>query len=270
MLALACAICLAVGAAPPASAPTLQPALLPPALTAIEQQMAQVRVSTETISIRENTVDHGGNTAIVLTLGHEGLSASTMLETGEIRVSPAEGALVASLGRQSIATREIGASTYVHVAPLARIDGGRPWVIEHPPRSATPQGDPTLAPQSAGGGFSALATLLDDALSVRDVGATSLDGVAVDHFSAMLAPGELPGLTRPARAEQPTVELDVFLAPSGLPLRTVTTLRCPGFTNTSTTGILAVGTPLAKVHKPPTSQTIGVRALSKIPAQPLR
>jgi hypothetical protein len=273
---------------PPAPVPTV----VPPALQALEQKMAQIHVNTARVSERF-VVGGLGSTAGGADLG-SGIGKGKSFVTvgaGSIRFTPSAsmfathveipgehvpGAL-ASTGQ----TRTIGQTTYTYTPSAASFDGGRPWVRgrrKPPPKFGSKAAlvvavldalAPTLAGPSDGSAepFATLIDYLGDAVSVSEGGAVTVDGQQTIEFTASLPvvkllAGKLSG-KQLAKIEgesrkhpsEGTVELEVFIASDGLPVRTV------GASGNRTEGlgiqedILALEVPFA-IHAPPARETI--------------
>jgi hypothetical protein len=193
--------------------------------------------------------------------------------------------------------RTIGRTTYTYTPSAASFDGGRPWVRSES-RPAPKRGSkagalavqlgvlghalaPTLAGSSEGsseGSAEPFATLIDDldgAVSVSEGGAVTVDGQQTTEFTAslsivkllagklsrkQLAKIEAESLKKPSEA---IVELEVFIASSGLPVRTIGAYGKPTEGLGVQQDILALEVPFA-IQAPPVRQTIGQARLLQL------
>jgi hypothetical protein len=136
---------------------------------------------------------------------------------------------------------------------------------------------PTLAGPSKGSAepFATLIDYLDGAVSVSEGGSVTVDGQQTTEFTAslsivkllagklsrkQLAKIEEESLKKPSEA---IVELEVFIAPGGLPVRTIGAYGRQAEGLGIQQDILALEVPLA-IHAPPARQTIGQAALLRI------
>jgi hypothetical protein len=159
---------------------------------------------------------------------------------------------------------------------------------------------PTFAGGTAGGTaglFSKLIKELGEAQSAQEVGPATVDRQQVTEFTAsvplarLLPPAQLEAITKtssslgellsptdsPKQQEEATrrseeaakklseasVELELFIAPSGLPVRTVSVLGSRNEGIGVEEDILALGIPVI-VHAPPAQETIGEVQLRKL------
>jgi hypothetical protein len=159
---------------------------------------------------------------------------------------------------------------------------------------------PTFAGGTAGasaGLFSKLIEELGEAQSVQEVGPATVDGQQVTEFTAsiplarLLSPTQLEAITKTSssldellsptgspkqqeeakrrseeaakKLSEASVELELFIAPSGLPVRTVSILGSRSEGIGVEEDILALGIPVV-VHAPPARETIGEAQLRKL------
>ena len=280
---------------PPAFATT--PAAVPPALQALEQKMAQIRLRSVSFSARLDlgTGKNSGSlnvTAasakssedlIITTRGVIGFSPPVQSSTSTVEGIPTNGAL----GRGPLRELRIGASSYIYEPSIARRDGGRPWIRSTRTRQEeklaarlAPLTDllhPLLAglqqPAAASTGpFVPLLEELRQVQSAQETGPATVDGQQTIGFTVTVSPAKLlaklvsskpgHGLFKkgPPLGLRDTLEL--WIAPSGLPVR-VEALGAPGEGFTSQEDILATEVPVV-VNAPPASKTIGQARLAKI------
>jgi hypothetical protein len=185
--------------------------------------------------------------------------------------------------------RTIGDTVYSYLPAAASLDGGRPWVRSRrkpPPKPGTTAAQvvavldslaPTLAGPGEGsaGSFAKLIGYLNGAVSIQEGGSVAVDGQQTTEFTASLSivkllagelsPEQLAKLEQDIskKPSEETVELEVFLAPSGLPVRTIgiNGHRLEGFGLEE--DILALEVPVV-VHPPPARETIGQARLDKL------
>jgi hypothetical protein len=269
-----------------ATAPASAAASLPPELVALEQQMAQLQVNSERFSFQEEiglSGFLGSSTPLVLIIAG----------AGEASDSPPQASAVGGLlGLPEEKTRMIGDTRYSYRSQAAEIDGGRPWVRSQRPAGAEAQGlDPggILENDQAGkqGTFSKLIEELNGALNIEQSGPATVDDQRVIEFDATLDPAPFiaqlksrakepahpfssPLETSPVRpkapakpSSPPTLELEVFIAPNGLPVRARFTFADEGATIALRVDTLAVNIPVS-VTAPPAARTIGEAQLERI------
>ena len=118
------------------------------------------------------------------------------------------------------------------------------------------------------GPFAGLAHELDDVQAVQEVGPATVDGQQVTEFTASLPVSKLlsPRQRRlPANRLPPTasIELELFIAPDGLPVRTTSLWSIQEESIAIQGDILALEVPVV-VHAPPTRKTITQAQLRKL------
>ncbi len=280
------------------TAPAQPDAPLPASLVGLEQKMAQIRFNSAQISERF-AIGELGSRAGGAELG-SGVGKSknfVSVATGAIRLLPRASVLTDKLevlegpaghslsGGVDTETRTIGSTTYTYEPSVAGLDGGRPWVRSRPKPRPKPHGAlallaaelaalaPTLTttPSEHEGSFTKLIEDLDDAASVTEGGPLVVDGQQVTEFTATISLKTLLAgkLTRKElraigkHPRQASIELEVFIAPSGLPVRTT------GISQNRTGGIglqtdiLALEVPVV-VQVPPANKTISGARLRKL------
>ncbi len=288
-LALAAAATIAPGArasAPAASPPPpAPPAAVPPELQALEQKMLALQVSSErfssTISIAEKPKVKGPIGGFNHIFGHAGSIVTPLITAaGEVSLGPPPAAsfTVSFLGITTSA-RLIGSTLYTHEPALARIDGGRPWVEERDQSIGQALGSSPSAPGVSGGapagGFKGLAALVAHASSIAELGPANVDGRPVTRFklAVPIASLQKPGHSRKARARArrqrklfaPLLRIELFLAETGLPVRTSLLLvaRHGKGELIEQSDITAINVPVL-VQAPPAAETIGHAQLARL------
>jgi hypothetical protein len=198
--------------------------------------------------------------------------------------------------------RVIGDNIYTYTPSVLRYDHGRPWVRSKQPSSSRSDGG-FAVPEGLSDSSAPFAKLIEDingALSVQEVGPMTVDGQQVTEFTASLTmvtllPGKLlerftkalsalsvssllePSGKSPKQREEAKsrsevdarkiselpVEIELFVAPSGLPVRTNTVIGNRNEAIGSEQDILALEVPV-DVHAPPASETISEAQLRKL------
>jgi hypothetical protein len=274
---------------PPASLPT--PTVVPPALQALEQKMAQIRFnSVRFYTQTELGVDKSSGSSNVMAAATKGSEELIVKTHGVIGFAPSvqaststiEGLPNAALGLGALSERRIGATIYTYDPSLARHDGGRSWIRATRTRReeklaarVAPLADllhPLLAglqrPAASTGPFVPLLEELGQSQNARETGPATVDGQQTEGFTVTVSPAKLlaklvsshlfkhgppPGLR---------YTLELWLAPSGLPVR-VAMLGSSGEGFASHEDILGTEVPVV-VNAPPASRTIGQRRLAKV------
>jgi hypothetical protein len=269
-------------------------AVLPPGLVALEQQLAQLKITSMRFSERISV-----SLPPSLRKGASLLKVSgESRESGEVAFSPPAASVSRSLFGLPLMLRMVDAKAFVYIRKFGNADRGRPWVelgpgglaevfsYNLPPsqRASEPIvkiGEPRLVEPP----FAELTGLLAGAREVRELGPGMLDGQPVTSFLATLEPAQLErekiaasrSPLRPrrmSRRQPPIVTLEVSLAPDGLPVRTVvavnvTTVLKQQVDTTSTLEIPAINFPLV-IEAPPPAQTITIKQLQALARQQAR
>jgi hypothetical protein len=264
---------------------------LPPELAGLEQQMAQLKPSSERFTFQEEL--SSGEF-----LGSQ-LPFSLILDgRGEVSDAPAEASFeVGILGSVIARKRTIGDTEWVYQQLARELDRGHPWVQRKRKRSeAKPVSglDPggVIEADTSGqeGTFSRLVEELNGAQTLVDSGPVTVEDQRVSEFEASLNPApvvaeleeqarareperqpldalfpELPGgsSSSPKSYPPPTLELEAFIAPDGLPVRIRVTLTYAGTTVAARADILAIDVPV-DVTPPPAGETISQQRLDEL------
>jgi hypothetical protein len=258
--------------------------------------MAQIQANSERFSFQEE-VSLGGF------LGHGTPLFLLLAGEGEASDSPPQAAVSGGpLGIPEVRARVIGNVVYTYRAQAAHIDGGRPWV-----RSRHAAGQGVSGPDPGGllendqtggqGTFSKLVEQLNAAFAIHESGPVTVDDQRVIEFDAALDPapfiamlksashkseGPLESIfevgspapvsrskTPPREAPAPTLELEVFIAPSGLPVRARSTFTAEGASIAVRVDTLAINVPV-HVTPPPARETIDEARLKRLERRELR
>jgi hypothetical protein len=281
-VALSLALALLLPGAAHASAPA------PPDLVALEQQMAGLQANSERFSFQQELSFGNG-------LLGQGIPLVLLIAgAGEASDAPPQATVTGGLlGLGNVQLRVIGDATYRYEQDVASIDGGRPWV-----RGAGKAGkgnglDPggLLENDQAGkqGTFSKLIEELGSALAIKESGPVTVDDQRVTEFDATLDPApilaqlqanskqpahplnslsQIPpvggGKSKPQPpSPPPSLKLELFIAPNGLPVRARLTFTAEGTTVAVRVDTLAINVPV-HVAAPPARQTIDEAALKRI------
>jgi hypothetical protein len=320
------AVCAAL--AVPAWAMAQASTVVPPSLQSLEQKMAQIRFNTARISGRLVVGEMGpavsgaelgagvmgSNTLVISTITAVRLSPSESVSTSKTEATQASGHTL-GLGAGGSQERTIGSTVYTYTPSVASFDGGRPWVRSSKPVSK-PGGESagfagvsdSLSATASGSGagnapVAPFAKLIEDvngALSVQEVGPTTVDGQQTTEFivssslERVLSPKQLAALTKATHTlgtllspvESPKqhaetkqhseeaakklgltpVTLELFIAPNGLPVRTISVTGNRSAGIGAEEDILALEIPVV-VHAPPARETIGEAQLHKLRAR---
>jgi hypothetical protein len=278
-----CAVLLAtLLAAAARGAPAPAPGPPAPELVALAKKMEGVQLSSERFSLRTLVSAAGSHLPREV---EAFLKLFNLVLSGEAVNAPPAGTFKLTLLGHTLAMRVVHGRAYVYDPALARRDRGRPWVdLGRTSLGALPLlGGPGNVNVSSGVGpisFKTLAAALAHARGVTQLGAGSVDGQAVTGYKATVSPSALEeapppfrpnrkgilgpiGLGSAAASAPASAQLEVFIAPSGLPVQTRITERSEGVSATLLFDILAVNFPLA-VAPPPAQQTIAIAALRRL------
>jgi hypothetical protein len=293
-LALALAAAATIAPAAHASAPAaltpvgLAPAAVPPDLQALEQKMLALQPTSErvsaTISIAEKPKVKGPVGGFNHIFGHASSILTPLITVaGEFSIGPppAANVTVSFLGIP-VSTRLIGSTLYTHEPDLSRLDGGRPWVEERNTSLAKALGSLGSQSNGPGGsvgepgtGFASLAKLIAHAQGIAELGPASVDGVPVTRFklAVPIASLQKPAHSRRARARArrerklfaPLLRVELFLAETGLPVRTSVVLvaRHDRGELIEQSDITAINVPVL-VQAPPAAETITATELKRV------
>ena len=281
---VSCVVLLAMLPVAEAPAATPPPATGPPVpeLVALAQKMEAIQPSSERFTLRTLVSAAGSN------LPREVEALLKLFEivlSGEAVNAPPAGTFKLTILGHTLTMRVAGGRAYVYDPAVARRDRGRPWVdLGRTSLRALPLlGGPGSVNVSSGVGaisFKTLAVALAHARGVTQLGPGSVDGQAVTGFKATVNASALEEVQPPLRpnpkgilgpiglgsavASAPaSAQLEVFIAASGLPVRTRIIERSEGVSATLLFDILAVNFPLA-VAPPPANRTIAIAALRRL------
>ncbi len=259
-----------------AASPLPPPAAIPPQLAILENAMAQLRVNSERFSEvtrgfvlgSPNRVSSGRPERLIRT-------SIDVAALGEAGVSPAEGEVfLGPLRRPTLIA--IGSAVYQYEKPAKDSRRHRPWVrsrsSESPAASILPfyGGSPFEVKAGGSGPFARLINLLGAAVGQVGVGGqVSVRGQQTSEFTLTVEPRlQLKGITVEDLAnfkqDWPIETLQVFLTPSGLPIRVVAVIKSRDLNYTSTVEIFAINEPVA-VKAPPARETIAASQVREHP-----
>jgi len=229
-------------------------AVLPPELQALEQKAQTLHIASERFSLDFVIKEASGKQLSVA-------------GTGVAQLSPAKGEVVETVGHKRIVVRVLGDDLYESIPGLRRLDGGRPWVrVKESELSEQTGVNFTAAPKDLTESFSLINSATE---GVQQVGAVTVDGQATTEFTASIDIDQLFSRfgTKLVQKLQSvgvrSATLELFLAPSGLPVRTSFTIPVEGGSITVTSDILATEVPVS-VEAPPARETISAAELAKL------
>lgn len=301
LLAVLIAGCAVTPALASEDVPTQAPTVIPPTLQALQQKMALIHFNTARVSVRYVAGDFDPVVGGELAAGSAGsnrliTTTSTTLSYSPralVSTSTLDGAFGKHKLHRKVTERLIGRSLYVDIPSLARSDGGRPWVRSEEQLIAKPEsggeGEPLTAvfgalspalaavPQpGASGTFAGLSEDLGAAQSVHEVASLTpltIDGQPVTGFTASIpvasllarqvSPEQLRRLLATAKPDEKTAVLEVFIAPSGLPVRTTVELGAGAEGVAVQEDVLALEVPVS-VTPPPADRTITQAQLDRL------
>jgi hypothetical protein len=227
---------------------------LPSELQALEQKAQTLHIASERFSVEVTVKEPSGKQA-------------TITGVGVARTSPVEAQFVEMVGSKRIVARALGSNVYVSYPGLARLDGGRPWVHERETALSEQTGvDFAGGPQDLGESFSLINSAVE---GVQEVGPVSIDGQATTEFTASIDLEELFArfgkklVQKLQSAGVRDASLALYLAPTGLPVRTSVTIPIEGGSISTTDDILATEVPVS-VKAPPAHETISESEFEKL------
>jgi hypothetical protein len=285
--------------AAPAWAAAQTPATIPSSLQVLEQKMAQIRFSTARVSARVvfGEVGPPGGSA-ELGAGIQGPNSGIITSTvGVFRLSPLEASTTSKAQAEGLPTgkdalsapsrvRVVGDNIYTYTPSALRYDHGRPWVRSKQPAAsrsdggfAVPEGlSDSSAPFAKMTVYGQQVTEFTASLTM----ATLLPGKLLERFTKALSALAVSSLVEPSgkspkqreeaksrsevdakKVSELPVEIELFVAPSGLPVRTNTVIGNRNEAIGSEQDILALEVPV-DVHAPPASETISEAQLRKL------
>jgi hypothetical protein len=229
-------------------------AALPPELQALEQKAQTLHIVSERFMLSFAIEEPSGK-------------QTTLTSIGTGRISPPEAQLVETVESKRLVVRVLGHDLYESVPGLARLDGGRPWVhVRESELSAQTGVNFAAAPQNLTESFSLINSAAE---GVQEVGPATVDGQATTEFSASIDLAQLFsrfGAKLVQKLQSVGVRnasLTLYLAPSGLPVRTSVAIPVEGGSITTTSDILATEVPVS-VKAPPARETISESEFEKL------
>ncbi|HST33936.1 MAG TPA: hypothetical protein VLJ80_10520 [Solirubrobacteraceae bacterium] len=258
----------------------LPPPAQPPELQALEQHMSELTVSSQRLTGKESI---GGKLPRKLA-PLKGLSTEF---SGEESIAPAFANVTLKLAGRSVTLLQLGSTLYTHDPSIARIDGGRPWVMESLTGKRGQFGSkPSLGTSGVGGGgtllnptpFKSDAELIKEGTNVHALGASTVDGQATVGFAGVVTARRLAesalSKKQVARLHREHVKLkasfEVFIAANGVPVRMKVVLAIGKVRVNVSADVLAIDFPVTVPAPPPAAETIGAAELEKIEAARLK
>lgn len=229
-------------------------AVLPPELQTLEQKAQALHIASERFTLTFAIKEPSGK-------------QTTLTSIGTGRISPPEAQLVETVGSKRLVVRALGNDLYESVPGLARLDGGRPWVhVRESALSEQTGVNFAAAPQNLTESFSLINSASE---GVQEVGPATVDGQSTTEFTASVDLAQLLsrfGAKLVQKLQSVGVRdarLALYLAPSGLPVRTSITIPVEGGSITTTSDILATEIPVS-VKAPPARETISESEFEKL------
>ncbi len=229
-------------------------AVLPPELQTLEQKAQTLHIASERFTLTFAIKEPSGK-------------QTTLTSIGTGRISPPEAQLVETVGSKRLVVRALGNDLYESVPGLARLDGGRPWVhVRESALSEQTGVNFAAAPQNLTESFSLINSASE---GVQEVGPATVDGQSTTEFTASVDLAQLLSRfgTKLVQKLQSVgvrnASLELYLAPSGLPVRASITIPVEGGSITTTSDILATEVPVS-VKAPPARETISESEFEKL------
>jgi hypothetical protein len=258
----------------------LPPPAQPPELQALEQHMSELTVTSQRLTAKESI---GGKLPRKLA-ALKGLSEEL---SGEESISPAFANITSKVAGRSVTLLQIGNTLYTHDPSIARIDGGRPWVMESLTGKAGQFGaKPRLGGSAFGGGGSLLnptpfksdAELIKQGTAIRALGPSTVDGQAAVGFAGTVTARRLAesalSKKQVAKLRRKHIKLkatfEAFVAANGVPVRMNIVLSIGKVRVIVSEDVLAIDFPVTVPAPPPAAETIGAAELEKIEAARLK
>jgi hypothetical protein len=258
----------------------LPPPTQPPELQALEQHMSELTVSSQRLTAKESL---GGKLPRKLA-ALKGLSEEL---SGEESIAPAFANATLKLAGRSLTLLQLGNTRYTRDPSIARIDGGRPWVMESITGKAGQFGSkPSLGGSALGGSGSLLdptpfksdAELIEQGTAVRALGPSTVDGQATVGFAGVVTARRLAESTLSKKAvaklRRKHIKLkasfEAFIAANAVPVRMNIVLSIGKVRLIVSEDVLAIDFPVTAPAPPPAAETIGAAELEKIEAARLK
>jgi hypothetical protein len=252
----------------------------PPELQALEQHMSELTVTSQRLTAKESI---GGKLPRKLA-ALKGLSEEV---SGEESISPPFASNTSKIAGRTVALLQIGNTLYTHDPSIARIDGGRPWVMESLTGKAGQFGaKPRLGGSALGGGGSLLnptpfksdAELIKQGTDVRALGSSTIDGQSTVGFAGTVTARRLAesalSKKQVAKLGRKHIKLkatfEAFVAANGVPVRMNIVLSIGKVRLIASEDVLAIDFPVTVPAPPPAAETIAAAELEKIEAKRLK
>lgn len=251
--------------------------------------MESVQITSERFSQKGEVTDleESGPLATLRDKSAPKGSATVFAISGEAGTAPPGASFEFDVFGISASVRLVGTEEYVFDPAIASYDGGRPWVGSDPQERAhrrkgildllnpvsflqfSSKGDPVEPGSAPHAPFASALALIRDASGFTALGPTTFDGQAVSEFTATLdlrhAQGvELDGLENlPTKVVGTIAQVTLFIAPSGVPVRTAVEWHKRRASFAATSEVTAVDNPVVVVP-PPASATIALVEYERI------
>lgn len=270
-----------LGAEPPSS-----PVSVPPALQALEQKMLLIHFNTARFSAVFALGDLGAPVEGA-ELGADANKCNSLVSYTMATGRPSPPALTGIEeidDGTAIKQISIGKTSYIYMSSAERYNGGRPWVRQAPaPKSS---GDPALSALStlsqeqsttSTDFFQNLVEEVNDSSSIQEIGARTVDEQQTTEFTATvpmarllarrLSQNQIEAAKKKDKAfkgiAEAIVTLELYVTPSGMPVRTIDVIGPRNEGLGVEQDILATDVP-ATITAPPARLTIGQARLNKL------
>jgi hypothetical protein len=266
--------------------PASSPVAVPPALQALEQKMLLINFNTARVSAVFALGDLGAPVEGA-ELGADANKCNSLVSytTATERLSPpASIGAVEIDGGTAVKQITVGKTSYIYMPSAERYDGGRPWVRQV--LASKPSGNPALSalstlsqeqPTTSTGFFQNLVEEINDSSSIKEIGARTVDEQQTTEFTATvpmatllarrLSQNQIEAVEKKDKAfkgvAKAIVTLELYVAPSGMPVRTIDVIGSRNEGIGVEQDILATGVP-ATINAPSARLTIGQARLDKL------
>ncbi len=271
------------------SALAAEPVTVPAALQTLEQKMLMIQFNTARVSGVFALGDLGTPAEGADLSAQANVCESLIVSTNaKVRLSPS-GTVASSQieGGPVIKQISVGHTSYVYTTSAKRYDGGRPWVRSVQTSSKSSNGlfgaVPAVGeeePRTSTEVFKGIVEAVGQAQSIQEAGPIGIDGQQVTEYTltipmaALLAKHLSQKQIETAKKKnkvfkgiaEATDTLELFIAPNGMPVRTINVVGPRNEGIGVEQDILATNIPVS-IHKPPSNLTVGEARLRKLEKQ---
>jgi hypothetical protein len=264
-----------------AAGATLRPApvVAPADLQALEQRMLALQLTSERVTASLSVSETPKPTGLGGGFGHvfgksSALTTGLLTMSGEVSFAPQAANIQMSFFGLHMNARLLGSTLYIEEPELARLDGGRPWVVMPNQHIGSAVGVGPSADAEGGlepaASFKSVVETIAHAQSIEEVGPVTVNGRATTEFKLAI-PFERLGKLRRSQARllhrlfAPVANVELFIAEDGLPVRTRIAFRVRPKKGQLIvqSDVLATDIPVL-VEAPPAAETIGEAQLRQL------